>query len=152
MIFCAMGQNGSFFKSLSDIFFLICLWLTFLSDWKDRRIPNFCFVVIMLLSVGKVLLGTCSITFLVVGMLVPGGGFAVLYLLRPKALGWGDVKLTAALGAYLGYQMMFFSIGIGVFLAVCYCLVCVCRDKTVHFLVPLGSFLCLGTFVVWIMK
>jgi len=40
----------------------------------------------------------------VAGMLIALGALAIGKLLRPAAIGWGDIKLAPSLGAYLGWS------------------------------------------------
>ncbi len=157
-MFCTIGQDSSFLLGFAEGVFLGCLIFIFIADWKKRRIPNYSLVLIwgsvLLRGYGKpgemilsAAAGGCMIS-------VP---FGILHYLKPDSLGWADVKLTAAIGAYMGYQAVCQAVLAGVLISVIYCIVrmtdCRKRQESIRMIrVPLGSFICLGTFVVRMMK
>lgn len=73
-------------------------------DLRVRRIPNG--LVLALLAwaaLQGVWLGRPGWSAALLGLVLAGGSFLLLYFLGRGALGLGDVKLMAALGALLGY-------------------------------------------------
>jgi prepilin signal peptidase PulO-like enzyme (type II secretory pathway) len=76
-------------------------------DFRVRRLPNVLLLILFALGLLQALLpGQPSLAAAGLGLLVGGGLFLGLALLRPGAMGAGDVKLAAALGAMLGYPLV----------------------------------------------
>lgn len=78
------------------------------TDLRHHRLPDvltlptYPLVLLLLLVAGQCGAGP-GVTFrAVLGGLALGGLYAVLYLLAPRSLGGGDVKLAGSLGAVLG--------------------------------------------------
>ncbi|HHX44228.1 MAG TPA: prepilin peptidase [Chloroflexi bacterium] len=75
-------------------------------DFRVRRIPNP--LVVALLAVGALQmlwLGRPTLASAALGLLVGGGIFVLLALLRRGAMGAGDVKLAAAVGWLVGFPL-----------------------------------------------
>ena len=76
-----------------------------LSDFRLRRIPNAWTYPGLLAGFGLSLLaGAAAVLAALGGALVAGGLFLMLSLISRGGLGLGDVKLAAALGAFVGPQ------------------------------------------------
>jgi leader peptidase (prepilin peptidase) / N-methyltransferase len=75
------------------------------ADWRTHRIPNRLVVFVLLPALLAVLLGgdpAGRLESLLLGATVMALPLLVLHLAAPAAMGFGDVKLAAALGAGLG--------------------------------------------------
>ncbi|MFC4955619.1 prepilin peptidase [Streptomyces mauvecolor] len=85
------------------------------------------------------------------GALALGGGYFVLFLISPRSLGFGDVKLAVALGAMLGWygwrtlalgaiagQLLAAAVGLGLIAL---------RKAQAKSAIPYGPFLICGTIV-----
>lgn len=80
-----------------------------LIDLDTKRLPNV--IVVPSLLAGVVLLGAAAIVrgdlAALAGAALGGAGLFLLYLvlalISPAGMGWGDVKLAAVLGLYLGF-------------------------------------------------
>ena len=91
---------------------LLCLSLV---DFQVRRLPNP--LVLTLLGwavVQSFWLGSPTLVMAAVGMAVAGGIFLLLAILGRGALGLGDVKLAAAIGALAGYPVALVGLFVGI--------------------------------------
>jgi len=155
VLFCMMGQNGSFLLCLTDLFFYLCLWLAAVWDWRDRRIPNYCMVLIGGLALLRWMCdGGYSMSEMVVGACTAGVPFVILHMIKPEGLGRADVKLVISTGAYAGIGCVLVSVTVGVILAVIYCLYRLLiqmleRSMKEKITVPLGSCICVGAAVCY---
>lgn len=76
-------------------------------DLRVRRIPNPLVLALMVLGAVQVAwLGRPTLASAGLGLLVGGGIFFALALLRRGAMGAGDVKLAAAIGGLVGYPLV----------------------------------------------
>lgn len=91
------------------VLLLLCLLLgAAIYDLRYRRIPNWLTVTGVLIGVSvNALIGPpeAGLLFALQGLAAGFGVYLVLYLLH--AMGAGDVKLMAAVGALVGYQRWF---------------------------------------------
>ncbi len=91
---------------------LLCVTLV---DLRVRRIPNELVLALLAWAVVQILwLGQPGWGAAALGLLVAGGLFFLLALIGRGALGLGDVKLEAAIGALLGYPVVLAAIFTGV--------------------------------------
>jgi len=93
------------------------LLIVALVDYATRRIPNE--MILALLGwalVQAIWLRHPSLRTALAGFLAGGVSFYLLALLGRGALGMGDVKLAAALGAILGFPAVFYALFWGVLL------------------------------------
>ena len=95
---------------------------------------------------------------LTVSALGAGIGFSVLWavgwlgklVFRKEAMGFGDVKLMAAIGAFLGWQATLFALMVGSFIGAVVGLTLIgLRLRKKEDMIPFGPFLALAT-VIWI--
>lgn len=96
--------------------------------------------------------GIASLTGLVIGfgllLFVSKAGKAIF---RQDAMGFGDVKLLGAIGAYMGYQAVFFVILVSSFSgAVIGLILVLVKRKGLQSRIPYGPYLALGA-VLWIL-
>ncbi len=90
--------------------FTIVLFTVAYFDIRWRRIPNYFSLPLLLLGLLAHTLsaGGIGASKSLLGMMVGGGLFATLYFL--KMMGAGDVKLMAAVGAWLGSQRIIYAL------------------------------------------
>jgi leader peptidase (prepilin peptidase) / N-methyltransferase len=106
---------------------MLCVTTAFI-DVEHRLIPNKTTYPAIILGVAAAIFwpeiwgpGTThklSIIYSLAGLLIGGGGMALLAIIGEKifkveAMGWGDVKYIAAIGACLGLRACFFILLIG---------------------------------------
>ncbi|MFB6345024.1 MAG: A24 family peptidase [bacterium] len=148
--------------SVCSAFILICLTASRI-DLHESIIPNeinYLFTVSGLglgfvthypLSVGSDLIFNPG-QFIVslVGAVVGGGFFFTLAVISPliygkPALGMGDVKLMAGVGAWLGARLVVFTIAVGsMFGALIGTGLMLYQGKSLRTEIPFGPFLCMG--------
>lgn len=122
-----------------------------LVDFQVRRIPNALVLALLLLAVLQALwLGQPALTALALGLLAGGGLFLLLALLGRGAMGAGDVKLAAALGALLGFPLVLRGLLWGVLAAgVVALLLLITRRAGRKDTMAYGPYLALGAWLVW---
>jgi len=87
------------------------------------------------------------------GVIVGGGiiliiGLAGSVIFKKEAMGGGDVKLAAMIGAFLGWKFIIVSLFLGFFLgALAGILLIVMKIKSREDAVPFGPFIVLGSFI-----
>jgi prepilin signal peptidase PulO-like enzyme (type II secretory pathway) len=120
-------------------------------DFRVRRIPDPLVLAVLLWAPVQALwLGYPSLSSIGLGLLVGGGLFLLLALLQRGAMGMGDVKLVAALGAILGYPSILYGVLCGVVLGGAAALVLLAsrragrKDPMAY-----GPYLALGGWIVW---
>jgi leader peptidase (prepilin peptidase)/N-methyltransferase len=119
-------------------------------DYRERILPN----RIVLPATAVVLVAHAAVSprhiaVYVIAALVAGGAFLLPALLRPGALGMGDVKLAMMLGAALGAKAVT-ALMLGLFVAGLFAigLVLVRGRSAMKSDVALGPFLALGGLIV----
>ena len=104
------------------------------------------------LSIGGLLVGILASYFLPVGLsgalfgaLVGGGVFYVLAILYPGGMGGGDIKLMAAIGAFVGWKFALLTIFVGSALgAIVGIIAMIAFKKGRKSRIPFGPFLSTG--------
>ncbi|MBC5637339.1 prepilin peptidase [Ornithinibacillus sp. BX22] len=93
---------------LNDYILFLYLIIAFVIDVRFHKIPNWLSAGAMLIGIlyHLVMGGIDGLIFSFLGLLVAGGIFLLLYVF--KALGAGDVKLFAGIGAIVGVQMVLY--------------------------------------------
>ena len=84
-------------------------------DFQTRRIPDVLILTLLVCAVLQVLLLTePGLLAAGLGLLICGGIFYVIATLRHGAIGMGDVKLAAAIGALLGFPVALEGLFLGI--------------------------------------
>lgn len=126
---------------------LLCLSLV---DLRVRRIPNELALALLALAIVQMIwLGRPSLSMAALGLVVAGGFFFLVALLTRSAMGMGDVKLEAAIGALLGYPAVLAAIVAGVFaggIAAAFLLITKRAGRKDPF--AYGPYLALGAWIV----
>ena len=125
--------------------FLGILITIIIYDYKYLIIPNkLIFLLLIIGSIG-ILLNIKSLTQYLIGILFGFGLFFLLYLLFPKGIGFGDVKLAGAIGLFLGFKLTILAILLAFFSgAIIGLLLIALGKKTMKDPIPFGPFLAFG--------
>lgn len=89
----------------------------------------------------------------VLGVVVGGGiiliiGLAGTAIFKKEAMGGGDVKLAAMIGAFLGWRYIIISLFLGFFLgALAGIILVLSKIKSKEDMVPFGPFIVLGSLI-----
>lgn len=97
---------------------------------------------------------TGALKFSGLGILIGGGSLLILAevisrLKKRDALGGGDIKLAAMLGAFLGWRALVFVFLASSVLAVIYYIFAAIRKKIKDQSIPFGPFLSLAAMLLW---
>jgi len=125
-----------------------------LVDVQARRIPNGLVLALLLWALVQPLwLGQPTLVAAAVGLAIGGGLFLLLALIRRGAMGAGDVKLAAALGALLGYPGLLHGLFWGILVAGVAALVLLATRRAGRKdYMAYGPYLALGAWIVWTMS
>jgi len=143
-------RDAGWITVFSYLFFSLVLLAVAVIDWKTYEIPDG-------LSVGSTLLGLLlsffrsDITPLESFAAAAGGVLivaAIIWIYKKlrglEALGWGDAKLLAAVGAFEGFTGVYCALLVGSLSALLFFLPVIVKNKTLTFTVPFAPFLALG--------
>ena len=155
-----LGIKETIIANLDLIKYIILtpmLLSVFVIDYRQQIIPNRLNLTIF--EVGLIFaflygLSDVAITFnMLLGMLVGGGIFLLITLVGgifygKEAMGFGDVKLMAALGLYFGFSniiaITLVSFLVGAILSI---ILLISRRKKSSEYIPFGPFIVLATFI-----
>ncbi|GFE14650.1 prepilin peptidase [Streptomyces glebosus] len=125
-------------------------------DWRARRLPDV--LTLPLAAAGAALLGpvgwltgeTAAWRRALLGGLLLGAWYLVLYLVNPRGIGLGDVKLAVGLGIALGWygwRTLVTGGAAGVLLGALYAAaLLLVRREARKAVIPLGPFMIIGAF------
>lgn len=139
-------------QALDMVLVALLIALSFI-DWDVFRLPDPLVILVAVSGAASTLLtGEPGWWNSLVGSLGVGAIFALVAFFYPQGMGWGDVKLVAALGLYLGSPNVFISIFVASVLGI---LVGGGRilflKKGIKEPIPFGPFLAAGALIVlWI--
>jgi prepilin signal peptidase PulO-like enzyme (type II secretory pathway) len=123
---------------------IILLALVLIYDIKYFKIPNILVLLIFVISGINVLLSENELIYLI-GLFIGFGLFYFLYLLFPKGIGFGDVKLAGAIGLFLGFKLTILAILLSFFSgAIVGLFLIAIGKKTMKDPIPFGPFLAFG--------
>jgi leader peptidase (prepilin peptidase) / N-methyltransferase len=134
---------------VARLIFASAMVVLFMIDLQHRILPNvitlpgivvgLAFSLVLPPGFRDALIGAVACSLILLGM-----GELVSRVLGKEALGFGDVKMTAMMGAFLGWQLTLVALFLASFLgsAIGIGLVVVTRDR--DYQIPLGSFLAIG--------
>ena len=140
-------RSGSFSILIFQLAFITILLILAKIDWKIYRLPDiftFSLLGIGIISAFEVNSGAESIKI----AFVLAGFFGLIALICPKGMGLGDVKLIAALGAFLGFEKVILAIFIasisGSIIGV---VIAIVKQQSLKRQIPFGPFLATGAII-----
>ena len=140
---------------IAIVYMLLCTLLIIISfiDLKERIIPDV--LSLPFIAIGFILsffLKGLSPVDSLLGILVGGGSLLIIaiagtYLFKKEAMGGGDIKLAAMIGAFLGWQLTLLSLFLGFFLGSIIGVIVLIINKGKTDIVPFGPFIALGAML-----
>ena len=140
---------------IAIVYMILCTLLIIISfiDLKERIIPDVLslpFIVIGFIL--RFFLKSLSPVDSLLGILAGGGSLLIIaiagtYLFKKEAMGGGDIKLAAMIGAFLGWQLTLLSLFLGFFLGSIIGVIVLIINKGKSDIVPFGPFIALGTML-----
>jgi len=144
---------GLQFVSLVYMLFSTSLIIISFIDFHEKIIPDTLslpFIVIGFLS--SFLLKNITPANSLLGILAGGGSLLIIalagsYLFKKEAMGGGDIKLAAMIGAFLGWKLTLLSLFLGFFLGSVIGVIILIRTKGQSEIVPFGPFIAMGAMI-----
>ncbi|MDR3271799.1 MAG: prepilin peptidase [Peptococcaceae bacterium] len=141
------AADGITLRLMTDLIFVAGLIALSFIDIDTGRLPDR--IVLPLLGFGLaaalLIQGRPDAGEALLSAAVAGGGFALIAWAYPQGLGWGDVKLIAAIGAFLGFPKILLAILIGSLSGVLIGVICIVwRQRKVRQSMPFGPYLTWG--------
>ena len=140
---------------ITIIYMILCTLLIIISfiDLKERIIPDV--LSLPFIAIGFIVsffLRTLSPIDSLLGILAGGGSLLIIaiagtYLFKKEAMGGGDIKLAAMIGAFLGWQLTLLSLFLGFFLGSIIGVIVLIINKGKSDIVPFGPFIALGAML-----
>ena len=130
------------------IAFLLMLVVIAIVDTKTMEIPNGFVMIIGIISImALVFQENLTLANRLLGFICISLPLLVIALVKPGAIGGGDIKLMATSGLYLGVELTVLSFFIGATFGGVYGIWLLARGKGRKEEFPLGPFLCAGMFI-----
>ena len=122
-----------------------------LVDYWVRRIPNALVLALLLWAVVEIIwLGQPAPLSAALGLAVAGGLFLLLAIIQRGAMGLGDVKLAAVLGAVLGFPLVLTGLLYGILAGGVAALVLLATRRAGRKdAMAYGPYLALGAWIAW---
>jgi len=136
------------------VFCIFSLMIVFSIDYKYQLIPDECHIVIALTAIINICFNLGNWYDYVIGMIIGGGAFYLLGALaliiyKKEGMGFGDVKLMAALGLLFGIKKIIvitvLSFALGAVISV---LLMLFRIKKLDSYIPFGPFIVIATILI----
>jgi len=136
---------------------ILCSLLIIISfiDLKERIIPDV--LSLPFIPIGFILsffLKRLSPVDSLLGILAGGGSLLIIaiavagtYLFKKEAMGGGDIKLAAMIGAFLGWKLTLLSLFLGFFLGSVIGVIVLVTTKSKSDIIPFGPFIALGAML-----
>jgi leader peptidase (prepilin peptidase) / N-methyltransferase len=140
---------------ITFVYMILCSLLIIISfiDLKERIIPDV--LSLPFIPIGFILsffLKRLSPVDSLLGILAGGGSLLIIaiagtYLFKKEAMGGGDIKLAAMIGAFLGWKLTLLSLFLGFFLGSVIGVIVLVTTKSKSDIIPFGPFIALGAML-----
>ena len=146
--------NGFSYITVLFVFCIFSLMLVFSIDFRYELIPDECHVIIALVGLINLCFNLSNWYSYLLGALIGGGSFYLLGLLalwiyKKEGMGFGDVKLMAALGLLFGMKnilvITILSFALGAVISI---ILMILRIKKMDSYIPFGPFIVIATLLV----
>jgi|SRR3989344_116670 len=160
LVFVGVIKDGPYFgssliRSVLTASIMSCLIVIFVSDLKYHLISDYILLALFVFSVtlkfvipakaGIQTIGIDIVSSLIVALPI----FLIYFISKEKAMGLGDVYLSAIIGFLLGWQAGFLALYIGFVTGAIFGLVAIIfKNKKLKSKVAFGPFLVIGTVVM----
>lgn len=130
------------------------LIIVFYIDFKYQLIPDEAHIWIIVLSLIKLIFNLNNWYSYVLGALIGGGiflalGYLALFIYKKEGMGFGDVKLMAALGLFFGIKyILVIALLSFVFGAVVGIILISTKQKRIDSYIPFGPFIVISTVLI----
>ena len=137
-----------------QIVLIFSLMLVFSIDYRYELIPDECHIIIALAGLVNLFFDLANWKGYLIGALIGGGSFYILGLLaliiyKKEGMGFGDVKLMAALGLFFGIKnILVITILSFAISAVVSILLIVLKKKKLDSYIPFGPFIVVSTLLI----
>jgi len=135
---------------LMDMAFISLLVALAFIDIDTFSLPDNLVIIVAVLGVANTLFtGDPTLKQSILGAVIAGGVFFLIFKLYPKGMGMGDVKFVAAMGLYLGAPIIIASVLLASLSGVIFGgLWLILKKKNLRTPVPFGPFLAAGALLV----
>lgn len=136
------------------MFMAFCLLVVFVVDYKYQLIPDTVQILLFILGIIVAILDKAHILSHIIGMLIGGGTFFLIGVIgkliyKKESMGFGDVKLMAALGLIFGIKNILVITVLSFFIAaIVSILLILCKIKKMDSYIPFGPFIVIATLGV----
>ncbi|MDO4282295.1 MAG: A24 family peptidase [Clostridia bacterium] len=146
--------HGNMITTYLYMALLLVLLIVFSIDYKFQIIPDEAHICIILLSIINMIFHLNNILDYLLGALVGGGIFFIIsylsyFILKKEGMGFGDVKLMASLGLFVGVKnilvitLLSFLIG-----AIVGIILLIFKKKDKNSYIPFGPFIVIATIFI----
>ncbi|MDD2627657.1 MAG: A24 family peptidase [Clostridia bacterium] len=151
------GLNFAIGTGYQAYLYMICIFslaLVFSIDYRYTLIPDESHIIIAVIGVVNLLFNLSDLSLFVLGAVVGGGSFYALGVLalliyKKEGMGFGDVKLMAALGFLFGLKIILvitiLSFAIAAVISI---ILIILKKKSVDSYIPFGPFIVIAVILI----
>lgn len=147
-------MQGFTYITILYAFCIFSLMIVFSIDYRYQLIPDECHIIIAIVAIINMCFNITSWYSYLIGAVIGGGSFYLLGMLalliyKKEGMGFGDVKLMAALGLLFGIKKILvitiLSFAIGAVISI---LLMIFKIKSLDSYIPFGPFIVIAAILV----